>query len=99
MDALLKVIHRILSNNIPTKTANFLASSSLIVWLLKESPAEVLRMRIRAMEAARAGHPTDFKLPIRPIAVGSVLTRMANLLALIISMEDVIASAVGPRQH
>ena len=55
-------------------------------------------MRIRAMEAARAGRPSDFKIPPRPIAVGSVLTRMASL-ALLIEMEDEIAAAICPRQH
>ena len=55
-------------------------------------------MRIRDMEATRAGRPPTFKLPLRPIAVGSVLTRMASL-ALLIAMEDEIAAADGPRQH
>ena len=63
MNALLKVIYRIMSNSSTAHTAQFMTSSALVE-LLEESPAEVPRQRFQATEAARTGHLADFKLPL-----------------------------------
>ena len=86
--AMAGVFTRISGADVPPSTKLFLGSATLVA-LMKKDDSEV-----RAMRDEQGG---DFRLPVRPIAFGTVLVRVAALCALYAVRADIPAS-VGPHQ-
>ena len=86
--AMAAVFTRIARADVPATTKAYFGSATLIA-LMKKDEEEVRTMR--------AAQGEEFRLPVRPIAFGTVLVRVAALCTLYV-VRDAIPAAVGPHQ-
>ena len=86
--AMAGVFTRISRADVPPSVKDYFGSATLIA-LMKKDASDV--------RALREAQGADFRLPVRPIAFGTVLVRVAALCSLY-AVRDVIPASVGPHQ-